>query len=68
HDDITAVLQHGLDEGFLSHPTSASDLADHLISMWEGLRFIRTRLGMDAVPFEDPDAWSTHCVKTLFRR
>ena len=68
HDDITALLQHGLDEGFLAHPASASDLSDHLISMWEGLRFIRTRLGVDEVPFEDPEAWSAHCVNTLFRR
>lgn len=68
HDDITALLQHGLDEGFFVHPASAGDLADHLISMWEGLRYIRTRLGIVDVPFEDPKAWSTHCVNTLFAR
>jgi len=68
HNDITALLQHGLDEGFVAHSASASDLADHLISMWEGLRFVRTRLGVDKVPFEDPEAWSAHCVNTLFQR
>ncbi|MEM6554613.1 MAG: TetR/AcrR family transcriptional regulator C-terminal domain-containing protein [Pseudomonadota bacterium] len=68
HDDITAVLQHGLDEGFVVHSASARDLADHLISIWEGLRFVRTRLGVDEMQFEDPEARSTHCVKTLFRR
>ena len=68
HDDITALLQHGLDEGFVVHAASATDLADHLISMWEGLRFVRTRLGVDEVPFENPEAWSTHCVSTLFCR
>lgn len=68
HDDITALMQHGLDKGFFAHPASASDLADHLISMWEGLRFVRTRLGVEEIPFEDPEAWSTQCVKTLLRR
>lgn len=68
HDDITRLVQHGLDEGFLDANTSAVDLADHLISMWEGLRFIRTRLGVLEQPFEDPEGWSRQCVDTLLVR
>lgn len=68
HDDITALIQHGVDQGFVQSSATASDLADHIISMWEGLRFIRTRLGVSEHPFEDPEAWSKHCVDTLFNR
>jgi len=68
HDDVTKLIQHGLDKGFLIHKASASDLADHLISIWEGLRFTRTRLGMSDHPFEDPQGWSERCIRTLFGR
>jgi len=68
HDDITRLIKHGLDQGFLESTARASDLADHLISMWEGLRFIRTRLGITDHPFEDPEGWSKRCVNALFIR
>lgn len=66
HDDITQLITHGMDQGFLKHSASARDLADHLISMWEGLRFVRTRLGLSERPFETPETWSKRCVFTLF--
>lgn len=68
HEDITALLQHGIESGFVQSKATASDLADHIISMWEGLRFIRTRLWVSERPFEDPEAWSQHCVDMLFYR
>lgn len=68
HQDMTALIEHGLAQGFVTRKETAEDLADHLISMWEGLRFIRARLGLTNRPFEDPEQWSKLCVKTLFQR
>jgi len=65
-DEITELIQHGLEKGFVVHHAEAHDLADHLISMWEGLRFVQARLGLSEVPFEDPEKWSRHCVEILF--
>ena len=66
HDDITALIAHGQRKGFIVQTESAEDLADHLISMWEGLRFTRARLGLTNKPFESPEDWSAQCVKRLF--
>ncbi|MEM0985557.1 MAG: TetR/AcrR family transcriptional regulator [Pseudomonadota bacterium] len=68
HRDMTALIAHGLQLGFISRKETAEDLADHLISMWEGLRFIRARLGLTNRPFEDPEEWAKYCVETLFGR
>ena len=68
HRDIAVLIAHGVNEGFITRAESAEDLADHLISMWEGLRFIRARLGITNKPFENPEAWSKQCVETLFGR
>ncbi|MEM1036766.1 MAG: TetR/AcrR family transcriptional regulator [Pseudomonadota bacterium] len=67
HRDMTALIAHGQDKGFMSGQEAADDLADNLISMWEGLRFIRTRLGLIKKPFPDPEKWSKQCVDTLLR-
>lgn len=67
HKDITQLVQHGLDRGFFKQTVSAEDLADHLISMWEGLRFVRTRLGLTERPFETPEAWSKQCIDLLIK-
>ncbi len=68
HRDITALLEHAKTEGYLTSEVPAEDLADNLISMWEGLRFIRARLGLTDTPFEDPDRWAAQCVETLLGR
>lgn len=66
HADMTALIAHGQRQGFVARPEPADDLADQLISMWEGLRFVRARLGLTDKPFEAPERWSRQCVETLF--
>ena len=62
HRDVTALMEHGAAQGFIQDEQTPSDLADHLISMWEGMRYIRARLGITNQPFEDPQYWSLKCV------
>ncbi|MGP1253216.1 MAG: TetR/AcrR family transcriptional regulator [Kiloniellales bacterium] len=64
--DIKSLIASGQRKGFIERGEPAEDLADHLLSMWEGLRLVRARLGLVELPFEEPDAWSRQCVKTLF--
>ncbi|MEO1039594.1 MAG: TetR/AcrR family transcriptional regulator [Pseudomonadota bacterium] len=68
HRDIAALLEHGKAQNFFHTDLPATDLADNLISMWEGLRYIRARLGLTDKPFEDPEKWAAQCVGTLLRR
>jgi TetR/AcrR family transcriptional repressor of mexJK operon len=67
HRDLTAMIAHGRDRGFVAVPGDPADLADNLLSMWEGLAYVRARLGLTERPFADPAAWSRQCVETLFR-
>jgi len=66
HQDITALIALGQERGFLKNAEPAEDLADNLISMWEGLRFVRARLGRNDPPYPDPSSWSRQCLETLF--
>jgi len=68
HRDVALLIAHGQKQKYVSLDVSAEDLADHLISMWEGLRWVRTRLGLTESPYKDPQQWSAHCVDLLFRR
>ena len=68
HRDMMALIGHGLEKGFITRKEPPEDLADNLISMWEGLRLVRARLGMTSKPFEAPEDWSKQCIDTLFRR
>ena len=66
HAEISRMIAHGQAKGFITKPQTASDLADNLLSMWEGLCVVRSRLGLSERPFADPAAWSRQCVATLF--
>lgn len=66
--ELSRMIAHGKDKGFVTKPQSASDLADNLLSMWEGLCVVRSRLGISERPFTDPSAWSKQCVQALFER
>ena len=65
HRDIAALLEHGRRQGYFVHAAGSADLADNLISMWEGLKYIRARLGLTDTPFEEPRDWAVQCVATL---
>lgn len=68
HRDMAELIAHGQARGFVRRSEPAEDLADNLISMWEGLRLVRARLGLTETPFEQPEDWARQCVETLFRR
>lgn len=65
HGDVTALLAEGRRRGFLGGETDPAVLADNLLSMWEGLGSVRTRLGLQSRPAPDPEAWAAHCVGVL---
>jgi|GEM_PF-287285 len=67
HRDVTAMIQFGQDHGYIERPEAATDLADHLLSMWEGLRLVRARLSLTDKPFENPADWAESCVTTLLK-
>lgn len=66
HSEVTRMIEHGKASGFITKPQAAADLADNLLSMWEGLCVVRSRLGIVERPFASPEAWCRHCVKALF--
>ncbi|MEM7493421.1 MAG: TetR/AcrR family transcriptional regulator [Pseudomonadota bacterium] len=68
HVDITALIAHGQTKGFIKRTEPAEDLADHLISMWESLKYVRARLGLIKKPFPAPEAWAKQCLETLFNK
>jgi AcrR family transcriptional regulator len=66
HRDLTAVLAEAQTRGLINAAAVPTVLADNLISMWEGLGYVRTRLGLQARAVEDPQGWAAHCVELLF--
>ncbi len=66
HAYVAELIEHGKRRGFVTKPLAANDLADNLLSMWEGLAFVRARLGLDAEPSTTPKRWANQCVETLF--
>jgi TetR/AcrR family transcriptional repressor of mexJK operon len=66
-NDLSQIIEHGLSNGFLVSPLTADELAEQLLGMWEGFRFIRAHLGLTQTPFEQPQQWSEKCVRTLLR-
>jgi TetR/AcrR family transcriptional regulator, mexJK operon transcriptional repressor len=68
HSEVTRMMAHGKDRGFITKPQPAADLADNLLSMWEGLCVVRSRLGLSERPFENSSRWSRQCVTALFER
>jgi AcrR family transcriptional regulator len=63
--DVTALLAEGGRRGFLGGETEPSIMADNLLSMWEWLGAVRTRLGLQSRPAPNPEAWAAHCVHVL---
>ena len=66
HREITAVLADACARGLIRSDADPAVLADNLISMWEGLGYVRTRLGLQARAADDPAQWAAHCVQMLF--
>ena len=66
HREIAALIEHGQGKGFVRKSQTADVLADNLASMWNGLAFTRTRLGLIDRPYQNPSAWARQCVESLF--
>jgi TetR/AcrR family transcriptional repressor of mexJK operon len=64
-DDLSRLIQQGVDLGCLKSEHSASDLAEQLLGLWEGFGFIRALLGLTSQPFESPEQRSRSCVRIL---
>lgn len=64
-DDLSHLIQQGLDLGYLKSQHSASDLAEQLLGLWEGFGFVRAILGLTSQPFENPEDRSQSCVRIL---
>lgn len=65
HREITQMLADAKQRLGIALPASADVLADNLLSMWEGLAYVRARLGLDLHPFRDPKSWAAHCVEMV---
>jgi TetR/AcrR family transcriptional regulator, mexJK operon transcriptional repressor len=63
--DLTRIMGHGLDQGFLDSELTAEELAEQLLGMWEGFRFVRAQLGLTKKPFKNPQSWVERGVETL---
>lgn len=64
-DDLSRLIQQGMDFCFLRSELNARDLAEQLLGLWEGFGFVRALLGLTNKPFENPEEWSRSCVHTL---
>lgn len=65
HKDLSAIISRALEQGVFASTLTSEELAEQLIGMWEGLRFIRAQLGLTQKPFDNPRDWSEKCVQTL---
>jgi TetR/AcrR family transcriptional regulator, mexJK operon transcriptional repressor len=68
HDELTAMIQFGRQQGFVKRTQASEQLAEHLFCMWAGLASVRTRLGLMQTPYPDPKTRSRDCVQTLFEQ
>lgn len=64
-DDLSHLIQQGIDLGFLRSDHKAIDLAEQLLGLWEGFGFVRALLSLTRKPFENPEEWSRSGVRTL---
>lgn len=64
-DDLSRLIQQGIDLGYLRSEHSASDLAEQLLGLWEGFGFVRALLGLTSQPYENPEKRSRSCVRIL---
>lgn len=64
-EDLARLLQQGIDLGFMKTKSTAAELAEQLLGLWEGFGFVRALLGLTDRPFHDPSSISHSGVVTL---
>lgn len=65
---LATFLQDGQDRGHVRPDLPAAVLADHLLSMWQGLTGVRFRLGLPLLDQRAAEDRSRHAVTTLLGR
>lgn len=63
---VSDLVNQGLEKGFVNSGSSADELAEQLVGMWEGVPVMRAHMGVVKHPFTDPEAWAEKCVLALF--
>lgn len=66
HVEITAMIEFGKRQGFITRMQPSEMLADQLFCGWEGLAFVRTRLGLTDKPYADPRTRARETVEAWF--
>lgn len=66
HQDVTTLLAHGQAKGYVDASQPAEQLADFLISMWEGLPYVKARLMLLDKPFPQPKRRVKAVLDALF--
>lgn len=67
HQYISDLIRFGIQQQLLMPDISAELLGEHLLCMWEGLSFIRARLGLAYQVNQEPANWAKHCVLVLLQ-
>jgi len=65
--NLAVIVELGMQRGFLSSTLTPLELAEQLLGMWEGFRFVRAQLGLTATPFQTPRTRAEQGVQTLLR-
>ena len=63
---LADVIRLGQEKGFLHNQLTSMELAEQLIGMFEGIRCVKSHLGLTKKPFQNPKQWADKCVQTLF--
>lgn len=66
HKNLTEMIRHGVDSGYLDLRISPAEAAEQLVGMWESLRWTRALMGLNRRPYTSPESWSRSCIETLF--
>lgn len=65
YKNITTMIEYGKSKGYIESVFSASELAEMLMGMWEGIRWNKARMGLVKRPFPSPEDWAKKCVDKL---
>lgn len=62
---LADLLRHAQEQGFIELRADPFDLADNLLSVWDGLGLMRVRLGLSDKPYQDMHGWFKQGVRVV---
>lgn len=68
HQQISNLIQIAQDKKLIKFDLDSEEIADYLISMWEGLPYVRARLALTEKPYASPESRAKNCVDILFNK